>query len=108
MRERAALVGGRLRVQSRPGGGMTVVATVPLSLHGDGVIRILVVDDHPIVRDGLVTVLADQPDIAVVGAAGTAEEAVDMAGRASARRGRCWIWSCPPWAAWRRFHCCAQ
>ncbi len=44
-------------------------------------IRVLVVDDHPIVRDGLVTVLADQHDIAIVGAAGTAAEAVDLAGR---------------------------
>ncbi len=44
-------------------------------------IRILVVDDHPIVRDGLVTVLADYSDLTIVGAAGTAEEAVDLAAR---------------------------
>jgi DNA-binding NarL/FixJ family response regulator len=44
-------------------------------------IRILVVDDHPIVRDGLVTVLEDQADLHVVGAAGTAEEAVALAAR---------------------------
>jgi signal transduction histidine kinase len=30
MRERAALVGGRLQVQSRPGGGTTLKVTVPL------------------------------------------------------------------------------
>lgn len=39
-------------------------------------IRVFVVDDHPIVRQGLVTVLEDEPDFAVVGAAGSAEEAV--------------------------------
>lgn len=43
-------------------------------------IRLLVVDDHPIVRDGLVAVLQDQPDLQVVGAAGTAEEAVALTG----------------------------
>ena len=44
-------------------------------------IRILVVDDHPIVRDGLVAVLQDQPDLQVVGSVGTAEEAVALAAR---------------------------
>jgi DNA-binding NarL/FixJ family response regulator len=45
------------------------------------VIRILVVDDHPIVRDGLVAVLEDRPDFQVAGAAGSVEEAVAMAER---------------------------
>ena len=39
-------------------------------------IRILVADDHPIVRDGLVAVLATQRDFAVVGEAGSGAEAV--------------------------------
>jgi DNA-binding NarL/FixJ family response regulator len=39
-------------------------------------IRILVVDDHPIVREGLVAVLEDQPDFEVVGSVGAAEEAI--------------------------------
>jgi DNA-binding NarL/FixJ family response regulator len=43
-------------------------------------IRLLVVDDHPVVREGLVAVLRDEPDFQVVGAVGSAEEAVELAG----------------------------
>lgn len=42
-------------------------------------IRVFVVDDHPIVRQGLVTVLGDVPDFTVVGAAGSIAEAVTHA-----------------------------
>jgi len=45
------------------------------------VIRVLVVDDHPIVRDGLVAVLQDQTDLDVVGAAASAEDALALAER---------------------------
>jgi two-component system, NarL family, response regulator LiaR len=37
-------------------------------------IRILIADDHPIVRDGLTAVLSTQPDFEIVGAAGDGEE----------------------------------
>ncbi len=43
------------------------------------VIRILVADDHPIVRDGLIAILSTQPDFEVVGKAGTGTEAVQGA-----------------------------
>lgn len=49
----------------RPWGGAPVSA-----------IRILVVDDHPIVRDGLRGHLDGQPDLQVVGEAASAEEAL--------------------------------
>jgi DNA-binding NarL/FixJ family response regulator len=42
-------------------------------------IRILVADDHPVVRDGLVVMLGTQPDFEVVGVAATGTEAVARA-----------------------------
>jgi DNA-binding NarL/FixJ family response regulator len=45
------------------------------------VTRVLVVDDHPVVREGLVSVLEDQPGIEVVGSLGSAEQAVAQVGR---------------------------
>ena len=44
-------------------------------------IRIIVVDDHPIVRQGLVATLDDEADFEVVGAASSAEEAVVLVER---------------------------
>jgi DNA-binding NarL/FixJ family response regulator len=41
--------------------------------------RILVADDHPIVREGLVAILETQPDFDVVGQAATGGEAVRLA-----------------------------
>ena len=44
-------------------------------------IRVIVVDDHPIVRQGLAAVLDDEPDFQVVGAAASAEEALVIVAR---------------------------
>src|SRR5919106_5770174 len=43
--------------------------------------RIVVVDDHPIVRQGVVATLEDEQDFHVVGTAGSAEEALELVGR---------------------------
>lgn len=42
-------------------------------------IRVLIVDDHPVVREGLRAMLAAEPDIEVVGEAASADEAVARA-----------------------------
>jgi DNA-binding NarL/FixJ family response regulator len=44
-------------------------------------IRLLVADDHPMLREGLVAVLGTQPDFEVVGEAGDGEDAVRLAER---------------------------
>jgi DNA-binding NarL/FixJ family response regulator len=41
-------------------------------------IRILCVDDHPIVRDGLISIVTMQPDMEVVGGAGSGAEGLSM------------------------------
>ena len=38
--------------------------------------RVLIVDDHPVFRDGLAGLLATLPEVEIVGSAGTAEEAL--------------------------------
>lgn len=39
-------------------------------------LRVLIADDHPIVREGLSAIIGDQPDMVVVGQAATGAEAV--------------------------------
>ena len=41
-------------------------------------IRILVADDHSVVRQGLKQIVADNPDMEIVGEAGTGEEALEL------------------------------
>jgi DNA-binding NarL/FixJ family response regulator len=45
------------------------------------VIRVAVVDDHPVVRQGLVAALEDEADFEVVGSAASAEEAFSLVER---------------------------
>jgi two-component system response regulator NreC len=44
-------------------------------------IRILVVDDHALVREGLISLIDPQPDMLVVGQAGTVRDAISLAQR---------------------------
>ena len=77
MEERARRLDGQLVINSVAGSGTTVRLEAPLSSS----IRVLVVDDHAVVREGLRTFLRLQEGIEVVGEAGDGEEAVAQAQR---------------------------
>jgi PAS domain S-box-containing protein len=108
VRDRLTMLGGRLEVNSTPGEGTTITLIAPLeetgSVTGDSTvpgmdaarpqeilesqlsreigarpIRVLVVDDHIMVRQGLNSLLNLQADMAVVGEAADGEEAVQLA-----------------------------
>jgi DNA-binding NarL/FixJ family response regulator len=42
-------------------------------------IRILIVDDHPFLREGLIAILSSEPDMVVVAEAGDGRQAIDLA-----------------------------
>ena len=44
-------------------------------------IRILTVDDHPVIRDGLAALIASQEDMVLVAEAGTGSQAIDFFGK---------------------------
>jgi PAS domain S-box-containing protein len=97
IRERIGLFGGSLDVRSAPGMGSTFTLSVPVDeddawpLLGEerahalpgrrGRIRVLLADDHPVVRRGLFLALRGQPDIVVIGEAQEGRQAVDLACR---------------------------
>src|SRR5437588_5146390 len=47
----------------------------------DGKVRVLLVDDHPVVRQGLSRLINDEPDLAVCGEAESAARAMELAER---------------------------
>ena len=92
MRERVTLLGGEFRIQSQLGAGTSVVAAIPLldavPVHEKLVpsprretsppARLVVADDQAIVREGLRTLLASEPDFEVVGEATDGHEALEL------------------------------
>jgi PAS domain S-box-containing protein len=107
IRERAETLCGRMKIKSAPGQGSTFYVAVPDETEtepakgGTGektmpaesptppfaqpssgeTIRVLVVDDHEVVREGLASLLDEERGIEVVGEAGNGREAVNLAVR---------------------------
>src|SRR4051794_41296419 len=57
------------------------LVSAPLPLGGNAHVRVLLADDEPALRDALSTLLAQEPSLALVGAAADADEAVSLAQR---------------------------
>lgn len=110
IRERLRVLGGKMEVESAPGEGTTVRLLAPLARqeqqyaapkdtrHSDTgedaseglkgerpagvqVIRVLLADDHKIVRTGVASLLKNAPEIEVIAEVGDGKEAVDAANK---------------------------
>jgi PAS domain S-box-containing protein len=103
IRERLEALGGRLEIGRTPRGGAYFRVIVPVEERPEAgpkdlpleevgtarsprkpraaerALRLLVVDDHEVVRQGLVELLGRSPDFTVIGQAGDGEEAVAQA-----------------------------
>lgn len=88
MRERVALLGGQLDIRSRPGVGTSVAAEIPLTsavpveiraqTRASPPSRLLIADDHMLTREGLRAMLANEPDLEIVGEATDGREAIEL------------------------------
>lgn len=103
IRERLEWVGGRLKIVSKPGGGARVAFWLPVQTRaltdlrqteqpaqrlaqvdpaGETAslskIKVLLVDDHAVVREGLREIISADPDMRVVGEAMDGEQAVEL------------------------------
>jgi PAS domain S-box-containing protein len=101
IRERASYIGGNLKIESVPEKGSRFTITVPLDAaykvaaveHDSDTLlknkdvtapanlkaRVLLVDDHTVIRQGLIKLLNDQPNIKIVGEAANGQEAIEQA-----------------------------
>ena len=84
MQARARAIGGAIAVTSAPDQGTRVLVSAPLApartaAERAGLVRVLVVDDHELVRLGITQAFHDASGIAIVGEAGSVEQAVSVA-----------------------------
>ncbi len=103
LQERLSVLGVGTRIESAPGRGTCVRLEAPVTAgpaaaaqesagspepplriakaepEPQGRIRVLLADDHKIVREGLVGILSDEPDMVVVGQAEDGRAAIEMA-----------------------------
>jgi CheY-like chemotaxis protein len=97
LRERLVPIGGRMTIKSAPGAGTRITISAPHDLqatagsagadaahpgderrNGNSKTRILLVDDHRIIREGLIALLEREPDLDVIGEAGDGQTAVEI------------------------------
>jgi DNA-binding NarL/FixJ family response regulator len=57
---------------------MTASELTPNGTANEGIIRVLCVDDHPLVRKGIASILANEPDMVLVAEANNGREAVNL------------------------------
>lgn len=99
-RERLAMLGGTMEMQTSPGNGTVVHVHLPvhtgeacvttgviasdaqrqrLDHPSSGVVRVMLVDDHELVREGVRGLLATEADIEVIAESSDGESAVELA-----------------------------
>lgn len=79
MKERAMNLQGQVSVYTELGEGTLVTCTLPRQMElSDEVIRILIVDDQPFIRESLRTILEGHKDLQVVGLAEDGEQAIEL------------------------------
>lgn len=79
MKERALNLQGHVAVYTQLDEGTLVTCTLPRQTElKDEVIRLLVVDDKPFIRESLRTLLEEQQDLQVVGTAEDGEQAIEL------------------------------
>jgi PAS domain S-box-containing protein len=97
IRQRLEFLGGGLAIDSAPGRGSRFTLTVPLHRAGTSttapvpreprrllptqVIRVVVADDHQVVRQSVARMLSAEPEFQVVAEAANGEQAVELARR---------------------------
>ncbi len=104
LRERLELFGGKLMIDSAPGRGSRFMIAVPITKveskpsglaelpgeippklmpirQSEKKIRVLLADDHGVVRQGIANLLSDEEDLEVVGAAIDGQDAVNLAAK---------------------------
>jgi PAS domain S-box-containing protein len=102
IRERLDVIGGQLEITSAPGQGTHATITAPFKRFRQAAatvapaarratlqpvtpssrasrIRVLLADDHPVLRKGLADMLREHPDLNLVGEAQDGQEAMEMA-----------------------------
>jgi CheY-like chemotaxis protein len=104
LKERARHIGGDLFIHSVPGRGSKITVSIPSTFtqalpkepdvliktqdspasgrthaKSASTIRVMLVDDHQVMRQGLVRLFSAQPDIQIAGEAANGQEAVELA-----------------------------